>query len=324
MAPERAARAARHRSGRGRRSIDDGDSLSRSSPAPLSRSVRVPAARQFKPGTVRSKDPGTKLRCLVLAPGPDWVAVDLDSGALLRAPVDFSSNDMPGYVKPFVAESESGSEAESGSRSAAGGGTPGGGGPGGGAGLEPGGGAGAGAGPDAHAGASGENGLDPSDDEGFSSRWSIRPLRAVEMTLGPPCDPVDPARPEAVMLAGRPIVLGEPRRRATRRLLRHLITKAPDQPLLGTLGPSISYGDLDGTRPSVVIVSPQVRPRFGIGPAGPWCQFVLGDRRHTMPCAGGVAPDASTTGHESNLLVVALGPPKRGQVPKVVLGALSL
>jgi hypothetical protein len=94
--------------------------------------------------------------------------------------------------------------------------------------------------------------------------------------------------------------------------------------LLGTLGPSIAYGDLDGTRPSVVVIAPEVRPRFGTGPTGPWCQFLLGGRRHTLPCAEGAAPDANATGHGAKLLVVALGAPQRGQVPKVVLGALPL
>ena len=43
-----------------------------------------------------------------------------------------------------------------------------------------------------------------------------------------------------------------------------------------------------------------------------------------MPCSGTAAPDASATGHGTKLLVVALGAPRRGQVPKVVLGTLPL
>jgi hypothetical protein len=43
-----------------------------------------------------------------------------------------------------------------------------------------------------------------------------------------------------------------------------------------------------------------------------------------MPLAEGAAPDASVGGHGTKLLVVALGAPRRGQVPKVVLGALPL
>lgn len=238
-------------------------------PPQTRRPVRVPAARHFQPGQVRPDEAGTELRCLVLVPGPDWVAVDLDTGALLRAPAGSESIAAPGA---------SSGEAEGG---------------------------------------------DPAD-PGAAARWPQRVLSAVQLTLGDDSEPPDPARPEAVVVTGRPVLLGEPRRRTTRRLLHELVTKASDRPLLGTLGPSISYGDLDGTRPSVVIVAPQARPRFGVGPTGPWCQFSLGGRRHTMPCTDTAAPDASATGHGTKLLVVALGAPRRGQVPKVVLGTLPL
>lgn len=166
---------------------------------------------------------------------------------------------------------------------------------------------------------------EPSPDEETSMTPGALPgraLSAVELTLGGPCDPADPARPEAVVLARRPSHIGEARRRPTRRLLDHLVTKASGRPLLGTLGPSIAYSDLEGTRPSVVVVAPQGRPRFGAGPTGPWCQFVLAGRRHTLPCSPGAAPDPSATGHGAKFLVVALGTPRRGQVPKVVLGTL--
>jgi hypothetical protein len=220
-------------------------------------------------GGLRADGVGTVLRCLVLVPGPDWVAVDLESGALLRAPAAFGVLQREGAVTPAPLAASDGVDA-------------------------------------------------------LSPTWPDRQLSAVEMTIGPDSEPPDPARPEAVALAGRPVLIGQPRRRTTRRLLRQLVTKTNDRPLLGTLGPSISYGDLDGTRPSVVIVAPQAQPRFGIGPNGPWCQFALAGRRHTMPCSEGAAPDASATGHDTKLLVVALGAPRRGQVPKIVLGALPL
>jgi hypothetical protein len=199
----------------------------------------------------------------VLVPGPDWVAVDLASGALVRAPAPPAG----GYVAP----SEGGTEA--------------------GTGTEPG-------------------------------TLLGRPLSAVELVIGADPDPPDPGRPEAVALDGRPTPLGEPRRRATRRLLRHLVTRTTDQPLLGTLGPSICYADLEGTRGSVVIIAPEQRPRFGAGPSGPWCQFMLAGRRHTLPCTPQAVPDPSVTGHGTKLLVVALGAPRLGQVAKIVLGTL--
>lgn len=230
--------------------------------------MRSHAARHFAVGQLRATGAGTVLRCLVLVPGPDWVAVDLESGALLRAPT------TPGNP----ADGQASDPVES---------------PGG-----------------------------PAWEPGSGALWPQRALSAVEMTLGEELQPVDPARPEAVVLAGPPVPIGELRRRVTRQLLQSLVTKAGDRPLLGTLGPSISYGDLDGTRPSVVVVAPEARPRFGVGPAGPWCQFALAGRRHTMPCAERAAPDATSTGHGTRLLVVALGAPQRGQVPKVVLGTL--
>lgn len=236
------------------------------------RPVRSRAAHHLVPGQLRATGAGTVLRCLVLVPGPDWVAVDLESGALLRAPADPppSPEDVDGGAGEDPVEDR---------RSKAG------------------------------------NGAAP---------WPERSLDAVELTLGADLEPVDPARPEAIVLARPPARVGEMRKRATRQLLQQLVTKASDRPLLGTLGPSISYGDLDGTRPSVVIVAPEARPRFGVGPSGPWCQFALGGRRHTMPCAEHASPDATATGHGARLLVVALGAPQRGQVPKVVLGTLPL
>jgi hypothetical protein len=224
-----------------------------------SRTVRVRAARHFTPGRLRADGPGAVLRCLVLVPGPDWVAVDLESGALVRAPA------LPPCAETAPPESET---------------------------------------------------------EAWAGGSIGRALSAVELAIGVDPGPADPARPEAVVLAARPRNLGELRRRATRRLLQHLVSRATDRPLLGTLGPSICYADLEGARPSVVVIAPQERPRFGAGPTGNWCQFLLGGRRHTLPCPVEAVPDASATGHGAKLLVVALGTPGRGQVPKVVLGTL--
>lgn len=147
-------------------------------------------------------------------------------------------------------------------------------------------------------------------------------LRGVELTLASDTEPPDPARPEAVVLASRPARLGDPRRRPTRRLLQHLVTKSADRGLLGTLGPSVAYGDLAGTRPSVVVVAPERPPRFGAGPSGPWCQFSLFGRRHVLPMGEQGPPDQSLSGAPPKFLVIGLGLPRRGQVPKVVFGAL--
>lgn len=203
----------------------------------------------------------------MLAPGPDWVAVDIESGALLRAPA-------PARVDGVLTEQAFQT-------------------------LE-------GAGDEATAG----------DDR------PVRigsPLSVVELVLADGHEPPDVARPEAAYLAGRPrATLPPPRRRAVRHLLERLVTKAPSRPLLGTLGPSVAYSDLDGMRPSVVVVTPDQRPRFGNGPTGPWCQFALGGRRHAVSYVG----DPMSGEWLAKYLVVGFGSPARGQVPKVVLGAL--
>lgn len=234
----------------------------------------MPAAHHFRTGAARASAPGATIRCLVLAPGPDWVVADVATGALMRR---------------FA------------------GGTDG----------------------------RGDDVLGPT-------------LSAVELVLAEPDEPADPARPEAVQLAAPPVALAAPRRRAVRHLLDHLAANAPAQPLLGTLGPSVAYRDLDGSRPSVALVEPDRLPRFGNGPTGPYCQFSLGDRRHALPLIG--RPDAVFAGTPDwshaprgssgsrrrrakafaavgaqmpRWLVVAFGEPWRGQVPKVVLGAVA-
>jgi hypothetical protein len=163
-------------------------------------------------------------------------------------------------------------------------------------------------------------------------------LTAVELVLADSDLPPDASRPEAVHLAEAPLPLPSPRRRNVRHLVGHLVTKSPERPLLGTLGPSVAYSDLDGGRPSVVVVQPDKRARFGIGTGGPWCEFTLGGRRHAVSYVGEpLWTDAHRPGHDkgarsalkagaaatmSKYLVVGFGPPRRGQLPKVVLGAL--
>jgi hypothetical protein len=235
----------------------------------LTRPTAAKAARRFKVGERRPTGGGQAISCLVLAPGPDWVAVDLRTGALLRAPLS-----------------------EVGSARAL-----------------------------------------PDSDLRLGAA-----LTAVELVLVDSDLPSDPSRPEAAYLGDEPRQLPNPRRRNVRHLLGHLVTKSPERPLLGTLGPSVSYGDLDGRRPSVVVVQPDRRARFGIGTAGPWCEFTLGGRRHAVTYVGEpLWTDAQRPGRErgarsplragaaatmSKYLVVGYGPPRRGQVPKVVLGAL--
>lgn len=254
----------------------------------MSRSTPARAARHFKPGDQRKDGVGQALNCLVLAPGPDWVAVDLRSGALLRAPVVEDKSPETAAAESSYVDHEQGQEPQ----------------------------------PPAYLGTQALR-LGP-------------PLSAVELVLADPGLPPDSSRPEAAYLALHPSPLANPRRRAIRHLLGHLVTRAPERPLLGTLGPSVSYSDLDGRRPSVVVVVPDERARFGIGPTGPWCEFVLAGRRHSVAYAGEPLWDhEGPTGRRrratlksgaaatmSKYLVVGYGVPSKGQVRKVVLSAL--
>jgi hypothetical protein len=95
--------------------------------------------------------------------------------------------------------------------------------------------------------------------------------------------------------------------------------------------------DLDGSRPSVVVVAPDRPPTFTADISGTWCQFSLGGRRHRLAVVderlidakdrdrGGTLTNEAVEkaiGGAPRYLVVALGAPHRGQAPKLVLGVL--
>jgi hypothetical protein len=162
-------------------------------------------------------------------------------------------------------------------------------------------------------------------------------LDVVAIELAEDDEPPDPARPEAVMVRNAPELVGTPRRRAVRRILKELEPVDRKRPLLGSLGPSISYVDLDGSRPSVVVVAPDRAPTFACDATGTWCRFSLGGRKHRLPItdsrlvdSGGRAANEAidnavvfgAIGGAPRYLVVALGAPRQGQTPKVVLGVL--
>jgi len=120
-------------------------------------------------------------------------------------------------------------------------------------------------------------------------------------------------------------------------MLKELLPVDARRPLLGSLGPSISYEDLDGSRPSVAVVAPDRIPVFAWDAAGTWCQFSLGGRKHRLPVvderivaadgrARGGSPASESVlraiGGAPRYLVVALGAPRRGQAPKLVVAVL--
>ena len=139
------------------------------------------------------------------------------------------------------------------------------------------------------------------------------------------------------MVRRAPELVGTPRRRAVRRVFKELLPWTARRPLLGSLGPSISYEDLDGSRPSVALVAPDQPPVFTWDLSGTWCEFSLAGRKHTLPVVDEriVEADGAARGHRAatdsvqraiggppRYLVVALGAPRRGQAPKLVLGVL--
>lgn len=178
---------------------------------------------------------------------------------------------------------------------------------------------------------------DGADPAGAGAERAARELEVVEIELSEDLEPPDPARPEVVALARPPLVLGTPRRRAMRRLLRELLPGDARRPLLGSLGPSIAYGDLDGTRPSVAVVTPDRIPMFATDSRGSWCQFALAGRKLRLTVLD-ERVIAATSGRRGELLgsdsvsaaiggtprylVVGLGTPHLGQAPILVLSVL--
>ena len=187
--------------------------------------TKIPSARHRRPGAARANRPGQVLRCVLLARGPEWVAVDVATGAVVRSrasgwPLVPSDSRLARSVAHHRAN-----------------------------------GAGSRSGPE---------------------------LEVVQIELVEDDEPMDPARPEAVMVHDAPELIGTPRRRAVRRIFRELLPVDSRRPLLGSLGPSISYEDLDGTRPSVAVVAPDRVPLFAWDTTGTWCQFSLGGRKHRL------------------------------------------
>jgi hypothetical protein len=172
------------------------------------------------------------------------------------------------------------------------------------------------------------------------------PLDVVEVVLADDVGPTDPARPEAVTLAGTPAHLGRLRRRQARRILRHLALRTTRftsarspaaRLLLGPVGLSVALFELDGTSPSVSVLEPDRPPVMTIANNGSVrCLYALGGVEQRLPVHdattlaalagrrdvrfGGGLADA--LGFEPHYLVVALTTPVSGHVPKAVIGVL--
>ncbi len=146
---------------------------------------------------------------------------------------------------------------------------------------------------------------------------SLRPFDVVSAQLADRAEPGDPTQPEAVALAGPPRPLRRLAPRRAERLLRPLLHPEWTH-LLGFVGPSIPFWELDGTRPSVAVVAAPAM--LGADDDGRLrCRFVWRTLVHDLPVA-----TARSTGlpNEATRVVVALTPPLEGHCYKVVTGLL--
>lgn len=237
----------------------------------MPRAATVHVARKLEPGRTRASSPGAVLSCLLLAPPPDWVAVDMATGTLLRSGLS---------------------------------------------------------------------------DEGSLSALAGDPLQPFSLVLAEPHEPWDPSRPDSVEVAAAS-ERRAPSRRVVRKLLEAVVCRQDGGGLLGSVGPSISYLDIDGGRPSVNLLDPGRKGVriFSDGEGGVSARFRFGERTYLLPVVPGAAqwltdgrvPVTTTlsrgarrsahrpavTGVEPTgpvYLVVGFARPLGGQVRKVVLG----
>jgi hypothetical protein len=170
-----------------------------------------------------------------------------------------------------------------------------------------------------------------------SGETPVAALDLVEIELADDPGPPDPGRPEAVVLARAPLRLGRMRARHARRLVASLVARGNVRPLLGTVGPAISYSELDGTAPSIVIVEPTRGPEIVAVEGKVWSTFGMPGADERLPvvdartaAVASLVPGtvltrqgaASMLGYDPRYLVVALVPPVGGHARKAVIGVL--
>ena len=160
----------------------------------------------------------------------------------------------------------------------------------------------------------------------------------VSVELGVDDAPVDPSRPEAVVVTGAPTYLGRPSRRRVRRLLAQLA--APERQgssLLSTWGPSIAYVDLDGSIQSVTVVKTSPgQIALEEGGRGAVAVVTWSGTTQAVPISDPLARRALASGDgrltkgslvealgfRPSYLVCALAEVREGHAPKVVLAVL--
>ena len=110
----------------------------------------------------------------------------------------------------------------------------------------------------------------------------LEPFDVTTAPLGPPLDPPDTVRPEAVPLARAPERIGSIRPRRAERYLQAL-RHPPHGPLLGFAGVTVPYWTLSGDRPSLALVDPSEGPLILAGPSGYECRFGWQGMVHQLP-----------------------------------------
>lgn len=155
----------------------------------------------------------------------------------------------------------------------------------------------------------------------------LRPLDVVtaQTHVNPPLP--DPARPEAVALAGPPVAIGRLRGRRAERLLRPLHHPERDQ-LLGFAGPAVPYWTLAGDRPSMTVVAPRGPVVLAPTEDGLAVRFSWRSAQHVLPCTdrsarAAVASHGRPVRAERRLLVT-LSEPYLGHCYKVVTALLPV
>ena len=158
------------------------------------------------------------------------------------------------------------------------------------------------------------------------------PFEVISAEIAGAADPPDPARPEALELAGVPQRVGRLSVRRAERLLAPL-EHPPRLPLLGLGANAVPYWTLTGEGPSLALVGLRQNPRLRWGPAGLECHFVWQGAMHELPVvnrtllahveASGLFPASRgdverLIGYRPRRLLVMLTAPQDGYCHKAV------
>ena len=145
-----------------------------------------------------------------------------------------------------------------------------------------------------------------------------------------------PERRENVRLAEPPLAVAHWAPRAAERWVRPLLHPR-DRSLLGFAAPTRPFWDIDGSEPSVAVISPPSKPIIRIEPDGGFCYFPWRSHLHRLPIDDarlvarlqrtarhptGAVHQLDAFGFEPRRVIVALSRPYAGHCYKVAVGFL--